>query len=389
MKVWLIFAFCFNLILGLEVKNSGNPLLFESIQHSAIDVAKTLIGQDAPIRTVRGYKTKLIKQKKKEEAERLAKEAAEKARLEAEAAEQRAKGKGKKPPAPAPGEKQSKNKVWISKAAENADVNSIRTRITAMVKEANQWIQNNIGRHGQKDQFKARRLVERYNELPDRYMQVIGRCRDPGSLDDLEELRRSRPIRQENKEQVKLERSLMRKEKAAEKEEKIANREAAKADQETNRERRQAGGQRGGGGGGANGQRFRPNRVEKQPVKYYNYLSSQIEKRKLQRNELKCDPELHPECKKKGKPGQAARKKFRPDPREAMWTKINRAIRLAALEVRNECHIWDKLEKKTAKLKKKAWDFWVELDGGSQRTNAAKIPVVRDTLDKYLRESGN
>ena len=93
MKVWLIFAFCFNLILGLEVKNSGNPLLFESIQHSAIDVAKTLIGQDAPIRTVRGYKTKLIKQKKKEEAERLAKEAAEKARLEAEAAEQRAKGK--------------------------------------------------------------------------------------------------------------------------------------------------------------------------------------------------------------------------------------------------------------------------------------------------------
>ena len=68
---------------------------------------------------------------------------------------------------------------------------------------------------------KARRLVERYNELPDRYMQVIGRCRDPGSLDDLEELRRSRPIRQENKEQVKLERSLMRKEKAAEKEEKM------------------------------------------------------------------------------------------------------------------------------------------------------------------------
>ena len=92
MKIWLIFAFCFNLILGLEVKNSGSPLLFESIQHSAIDVAKTLIGQDAPIRTVRGYKTKLIKQKKKEEAERLAKETAEKARLEAEAAEQRAKG---------------------------------------------------------------------------------------------------------------------------------------------------------------------------------------------------------------------------------------------------------------------------------------------------------
>lgn len=375
MKVWLIFAFCFNLILGLEVKNSGSPLLFESIQHSAIDVAKTLIGQDAPIRTVRGYKTKLIKQKKKEEAERLAKEMAEKARLEAEAAEQRAKGKGKKPVETAPGERQSKDKVWISKAAENADVNSIRTRITAMVKEANQWIQNNIGRHGQKDQFKARRLVERYNELPDRYMQVIGRCRDPGSLDDLEELRRSRPVRKENKEQVKLERSLMRKEKAAVKEDKIANREAAKPDEAT-RERRQAGGQR---GGGANGQRFRPNRVEKQPVKYYNYLSSQIEKRKLQRNELKCDPELHPECKKKGKAGQSARKKFRPDPREAMWTKINRAIRLAALEVRNECHIWDKLEKKTAKLKKKSYKVYNEtrvrlgLDKGTKKLSKKQI----------------
>ena len=44
------------------------------------------------------------------------------------------------------------------------------------------------------------------------------------------------------------------------------------------RERRQAGG--GGGGGGSNGQRFRPNRVEKKPLKYYQYLSSQIQKRK-------------------------------------------------------------------------------------------------------------
>ena len=115
-----------------------------------------------------------------------------------------------------------------------------------MVKEANQWIQNNIGRHGQKDQFKgtrghffelmsshlqnreqiwtrfkARRLVERYNELPDRYMQVIGRCRDPGSLGELEELRRSRPIRQERKVEVKLERSLAREKQNEEKEAKM------------------------------------------------------------------------------------------------------------------------------------------------------------------------
>ena len=64
------------------------------------------------------------------------------------------------------------------------------------------------------------------------------------------------------------------------------------------------------------------------------------------------------------------------------------SIKFLNFKVRNECHIWDKLEKKTAKLKKKAWQFWEELDGGSQRTNAAKIPVVRDTLDKFLRESG-
>ena len=29
-----------------------------------------------------------------------------------------------------------------------------------MVKEANQWIQNNIGRHGQKDQFKGKSVDE-------------------------------------------------------------------------------------------------------------------------------------------------------------------------------------------------------------------------------------
>jgi len=55
---------------------------------------------------------------------------------------------------------------------------------------------------------------------------------------------------------------------------------------------------------------------------------------RLQRNELKCDPELYPECAKKGKPGQQARQKFRPDPREAMWTKIHRGLRLAPLEVK-------------------------------------------------------
>ena len=44
-------------------------------------------------------------------------------------------------------------------------------------------------------------------------MQVIGRCRDPDSLDELEELRRSRPIRQQRKVEVKKERALARQEK--------------------------------------------------------------------------------------------------------------------------------------------------------------------------------
>ena len=44
-------------------------------------------------------------------------------------------------------------------------------------------------------------------------MQVIGRCRDPDSLGELEELRRSRPIRQERKAEVKRERAQARQEK--------------------------------------------------------------------------------------------------------------------------------------------------------------------------------
>ena len=60
-------------------------------------------------------------------------------------------------------------------------------------------------------------MVERYDELPDRYMQVVGRCRDPGTLDKLDELRRSRPVRQEKKAAVKASRNDERKEKIEEK----------------------------------------------------------------------------------------------------------------------------------------------------------------------------
>ena len=41
-------------------------------------------------------------------------------------------------------------------------------------------------------------------------MQVVGRCRDPNTLDELEELRASRPVRKENKARVQAERSIER-----------------------------------------------------------------------------------------------------------------------------------------------------------------------------------
>ena len=57
-------------------------------------------------------------------------------------------------------------------------------------------------------------------------------------------------------------------------------------------------------------------------------------------------------------------------------------------QVRNECHIWEKIEKKTKKLKLKAWNFWYSLDDGSERKNAARIPTVKDTYRKFLTNSG-
>lgn len=354
MKMTLLYLFLFNLILGLEIIEDDS-LLFESAEQHAERVAKQVAERLSvqSMRQTRGYKSNLLK-KQRQEAAKAAAEAA---------AATTSPPKGKKKDPPAIMRANEEGKLWISKAAENADVNSIRSRLEAMVKHANQWIMNNIGRHGEKDQFKARRLVERYNELPDRYMQVVGRCRDPATLDELEELRASRPERKENKARVQAERSEERAQKYEAKKAKIAEKNERKpnGDSDSERKRRQASQNTGGAKNGKNGKKFRPGRVEKKPLRYYQYLVSQIQRKKLQRNELKCDVELHPDCGKKGKIGQQARQKFRPDPREAMWTKINRALRLAALEVRNECHIWDKIEKKTKKLKLKSHKIYVEI----------------------------
>ena len=72
--------FCFFFPRNVELtRESPNALLFESFEEKVVDVAKTLIGgvSDAPIRTVRGYKSKLIKEQKKKAAEEAAKKAKE------------------------------------------------------------------------------------------------------------------------------------------------------------------------------------------------------------------------------------------------------------------------------------------------------------------------
>ena len=43
--------------------------------------------------------------------------------------------------------------------------------------------------------MKAKRLTQRFNSLPERYVKVIERCRDPKTLAQLEEIRNSRPER--------------------------------------------------------------------------------------------------------------------------------------------------------------------------------------------------
>ena len=53
------------------------------------------------------------------------------------------------------------------------------------------------------------------------------------------------------------------------------------SDDETERKRRQAGqNPTGGAKSGKNGKKFRPGRVEKKPLRYYQYLAAQIQRKK-------------------------------------------------------------------------------------------------------------
>ena len=55
--------------------------------------------------------------------------------------------------------------------------------------------------------------------------------------------------------------------------------ESGDNDDVTERKRRQAG-QTGGAKSGKNGKKFRPGRVEKKPLRYYQYLAAQIQRKK-------------------------------------------------------------------------------------------------------------
>jgi len=287
------------------------------------------------------------------------------------------------------------DKPWVPKAATPEDISAIKTRMLDVVSQANRWIFHNIGKHSDRDSMKAKRLVNRFNELPERYMKVIERCRDPKTLPKLEEIRRSRPQRIEERTLAKQERRILQEEKSkmrlekenkkkqnAEKGKKDDFEESPEPEITVGRARRQADQQRiarqaKDGKPKREGKKFRPGRVLRRPERYYQFLSRQIHQRKLQRNELKCDIELYPECGVKGRKGAEARKQWRPDSKEAMWTKIIRALRLAPLEVRAECHIWERIDKKTSKLKAKSHKLYVAArdsnDDGTEKESKKQI----------------
>jgi len=277
-------------------------------------------------------------------------------------------------------EENENGKVKIARTAAEDEVKEIEIRIEDIVQEAKEWVFNNIGRNSQRDQLKAKRIVMRLDHLPIKYAKVIERCR---SLEDaalIAERKKQRELEggEKGERMDKSEKELIKQERKAanaiKKQERLKKKALRIEKQDSNglelttrrtddaefaslereyedytwvRKRRETGPPKKGG-------KFRPGRVSRRPEKYFTFLQNQIKDRKLQRNELKCDNELYPECKKRGKVGADARRKFRPNAQEAMWTKIIRAMRLAPLEVKENCHIWDRLEKKTSKLKEKS-----------------------------------
>jgi hypothetical protein len=298
----------------------------------------------------------------------------------------------------------------IARTAAEDEVKEIEIRIEDIVQEAKEWVFNNIGRNSQRDQLKAKRLVMRLDHLPIKYSKVIERCRSLEDAELIAERKKQRELEggEKGERMDKSEKELLKQERKAanaiKKQERLAKKAAriekhdshamelttrrtddaefASLEREyedytwIDRKRRQA-----ETGPPKKGGKFRPGRVSRRPEKYFTFLQNQIKDRKLQRNELRCDGELYPECKKRGKAGADARRKFRPNAQEAMWTKIIRAMRLAPLEVKENCHIWDRLEKKTSKLKEKAWQYFLATKSGQERVHRRMIDTTSEFFE--------
>ena len=63
------------------------------------------------------------------------------------------------------------DKPYVPFAADPLEVEAIKKRMLEVVTQANRWIFHNIARHSERDTVKAKRLTERFNELPERYMK--------------------------------------------------------------------------------------------------------------------------------------------------------------------------------------------------------------------------
>jgi len=307
-------------------------------------------------------------------------------------------------------EENKDGKVKIARTAAEDEVKEIEIRIEDIVQEAKEWVFNNIGRNSQRDQLKAKRIVMRLDHLPIKYSKVIERCRSFEDAALIAERKKQRELEggEKGERMDKAEKELIKQERKAanaiKKQERLAKKAARIEKQDSNgldlttrrtddlefaslereyedytwvdRKRRQA-----ENGPPKKGGKFRPGRVSRRPEKYFTFLQNQIKDRKLQRNELKCDNELYPECKKRGKAGADARRKFRPNAQEAMWTKIIRAMRLAPLEIKENCHIWDRLEKKTSKLKEKAWQYFLATKEGQERVHRRMIQTTNEFFE--------
>jgi hypothetical protein len=66
------------------------------------------------------------------------------------------------------------DKPFVPHSADNEEIIAIQKRMEDVVNQANRWIFNNIAKNSERDSQKAKRLTERFTELPERYMKGNG-----------------------------------------------------------------------------------------------------------------------------------------------------------------------------------------------------------------------